>query len=163
MAESGKYYNIQEGEALPTATATPVPMVSVIAPSALPEGYVLDAVGVNGQSVQVTVVSTSVNECMLFVSLVVGLAPHGFLFHYTPLANNLLQHSLREVSRRDSNSWLPLLVVELWISTIFLVDSGVMDSLIALARDPAIPVYVSLVGAPRVSICSIVVVDVNVL
>jgi len=97
------------------------------------------------------------------VSLVVGRDfPHNvFVSLHSPILNST--HSHREVSRRDSNSWLPLSVEELRISTTFRMDSGVMDSLIALARDPAIPVYVSLVGAPRVRICSIVVVDVNVL
>ena len=54
MAESGKYYNVDE--AIPTAAT--VPSVSVIAPSNLPEGYVLEAVGINGESVKVTVVCT---------------------------------------------------------------------------------------------------------
>jgi hypothetical protein len=47
-----KYYSADE--ALPVASNV-TPMVSVVAPSNLPEGYTLDAI-VNGQSVKVTIV-----------------------------------------------------------------------------------------------------------
>jgi hypothetical protein len=52
MTDDNKYYSADE--ALPVASNV-TPMVSVVAPSNLPEGYTLDAI-VNGQSVKVTIV-----------------------------------------------------------------------------------------------------------
>jgi hypothetical protein len=57
---SDQYYSIEAGGVdkamLPTATATATPMVSVVAPATLPEGYTFDA-EVNGTVLTVTVVS----------------------------------------------------------------------------------------------------------
>lgn len=55
MADTEQYYKIDD--AVPTVTATPVTTVSVVAPSNLAEGYLLDTV-VNGQNVKVQVVSS---------------------------------------------------------------------------------------------------------
>ena len=98
---SDQYYTIEEGAGadkavLPTATATP--MVNVVAPANLPEGYTFDAQA-NGKTFTVTVVS----DYSLYVRCFAFSISHSLL----PLC------SPRVALRKESHSWSPFLLTRL--------------------------------------------------